>query len=528
MVQPDVAAMQVPQSEPAIGNSQPDPLRRIYRWTQLGYLLVPGIASVLVAVPAAGLTWTTVVRGEALSAYHAWFLLCLIPAALLILASWVRFEPPEGLPVSASQAPELFTLIEQVRTYLGAPSVDAVYFTNTFNIQAIQRPSRGLLGGFRNEIVIGLPLLQSVSKAEAAALIAHELGHVANRQGPMAANIHRARVTWQQLIERQPRQPLYLRLPFQFVTGGFARAFLEISAPQERASVFAADKFAAEIAGLTNAGSALQRLRIAEEFAGEYWRKLADEPVTAPEPAIRPHREMADFLPRMSQWEQAGDVLAASLEVSASRDPAHPTLAERLSALQIVPDLPPPVAQPATKLLGPWLETVLDHFDAAWRDSTAPVWRSTFEKLSPETRRLIDLDAQAAVRPLDLIPAIERAKLAYYAGGLEAASTRYADLTEWHSQDGRAALAAGLAMTDAEHPDAAAGLRQALALAPHTDWTKAHAVDWFAVGEALLKRGQDFGIDCLEQAIRIDPARTDLAAFLVDRYLDSPATASAA
>ena len=31
----------------------------------------------------------------------------------------------------------------------------------------------------------------------------------------------------------------------------------------------------------------------------------------------------------------------------------------------------------------------------------------------------------------------------------------------------------------------------------------------------------DLGIDCLEQAIRIDPSRTDMASFLVDRYLDA-------
>ena len=69
-------------------------------------------------------------------------------------------------------------------------------------------------------------------------------------------------------------------------------------------------------------------------------------------------------------------------------------------------------------------------------------------------------------------------------------------------------------MIDGGDVDGAECLRQALELAPRTDWTRANAEDWFAVGETLLCEGDDLGIDCLEQAIRIDPARTDLASFL--------------
>ena len=82
-------------------------------------------------------------------------------------------------------------------------------------------------------------------------------------------------------------------------------------------------------------------------------------------------------------------------------------------------------------------------------------------------------------------------------------------------------------MVDGGDQDGPECLRQALILAPRTDWTKAYAEEWFAVGEALLGRHQDVGIDCLEQAIRIDPSRADMAAYLVDRYLDGPAANAA-
>jgi len=505
-------------------------------WTELdranglarrGYILVPAIAGLLVAIPFAAMIWTLLVRQQSMHLGHAWFMLFLIPAVLLILASWVRFEQPDGQPVSAADAPELFALIEQVRSYLKAPAIDAVYLTDSFSVKAVQQPSRGLFGGYRSQIVIGLPLLQSVSKAEAAVLLAHELGHLSGRAGDQAATVHRARLIWQHIVARQPRQPWVLRLVFSPVIWCFADDFLAQSAATERTAEFAADRYAAEIAGAATVASALQRLSIAQAFLREYWSRVAEEPVIAPEPHLQPHREMANFLPRMTEWELAEAVLQAELAISG--DPCRPSLAERLVALGVEPGLPGPVAVSAAGLLGPSLGRMLTIFDATWRASIAPQWRTAYDKLSPETRRLLDLDAAAASHPLDLAPAIERAKLAYFDGGLEAASARYEDAVAWHATDGRAHLAAGMAMLDAGSDQALDRLRHALTLAPRTDWTKAHAEDWFGAGEALLEAREDFGIDCLEQSLKIDPARTDLASFMVDRYLDpAPGAATAA
>ena len=524
MLEADARATDAPHETSAAAAPASSDLDQAYALAQRGYLLVPAIAGLLVAIPVAAMAWTLAVRHQSMNLGQAWFLLFLIPAALLILASWVRFEQPDGQPVSATDAPELFALIEKVRSYLKAPAIDAVYLTDSFAAKAVQRPSRGLFGGYRNEIVIGLPLLQSVSKAEAAVLIAHELGHLSGRAGDKAAVVHRARLTWQHIVLRQPRQPLVLRLVFAPVVKSFAPGFLAKSAATERAAEFAADRYAAEIAGAETVASALQRLSIAEAFLGEYWARVAQEPVVSPEPMLQPHREMANFLPRMTEWELAEDVLHVDLSKPGAED--RPSLAERLAALGVEPSLPGAVAVSAESLLAPSLDRLLNVFDAAWRASIAPQWRSLYEKLSPQTRRLLDLDAAAAAKPLDLAPAIERAKLAYFEGGIDAAAKRYQDLVTWHAADGRAHLAAGMAMLDAGDDEALDQLRQALALAPATDWSKAHAEDWFGAGEALLEARDDFGIDCLEQSLKIDPSRTDLASFMVDRYLDPVATAA--
>jgi Zn-dependent protease with chaperone function len=523
---PDAAPSEPPGSAAASDASMPAELARTYRAARLGYALVPAIAAVLVAIPIAALLCTALVRHQPLGVGNAWVIVFLIPAALLILASWIRFEKPKGLPLDAKDAPELFALIDQVRSLAKAPTIDAVYVTSDFAAKAVQRPSRGLFGGYRNELVIGLPLLQSVSKAEAAVLIAHELGHLSRRQGIQALYVHRARLTWQHVLDEQSRQPLYLRWPLSLIASGFGRRFLALSAGSERAAEFAADALAAEIAGSAVVASALQRLSIAEAFLSEYWKRVGEEPVTSPEPALRPFREMANFLPRMSEWEAAANVLEQALAEPSA--PAQPSLSERLDALNVMPDLPANVSQSAIVLLGSAEGRVLDHFDGAWRMAAAPAWRKAYETLPATIRRQMDLDGLAESHSLDLKPAIERARLAYQNGGIEEAAARYDELLRWHAGDGHAWLAALMAHVDAGSGHATALLKRALELAPRTDWTLADAQDWFAVGEALLASGDDLGIDCLEQAIRIDSSRTDLAGFMVDRYLDQSASAASA
>ena len=270
------------------------------------------------------------------------------------------------------------------------------------------------MGGLRSDIVIGVPLLQSVSKAKPPVLIAHELAYLSDRQGKAAAEIHHARVTWQQMLARQPRQPFYLRALFALVTGGFARKFLTVTAQAERASVLSADRLACQIAGRVHTGTALQRLSVAEAFLSEYWQRISSEPVTSPEPNLKPYVEMADFLPRMTEWERASDILEAALARPDKADPAHPTLAERLDALGLMPELPPPVSQSAAGLLGASLPKVLEHFDAAWCDAAAPAWRSAYGKLKPG-HAACSILTRRRPSPLDLAPAIERARLAYLA-----------------------------------------------------------------------------------------------------------------
>ena len=64
------------------------------------------------------------------------------------------------------------------------------------NAAVVQRPAFGLVGGPRNYLLLGLPLMEAMPPAEALAVVAHEYGHVAGSHGQFSAFIYRLRHTW--------------------------------------------------------------------------------------------------------------------------------------------------------------------------------------------------------------------------------------------------------------------------------------------------------------------------------------------
>ena len=82
---------------------------------------------------------------------------------------------PELEVLSRDQAPELFALIGEVSTAVGAPVPDVVGVSDDINAYA------GAVGLRRRKVLcLGLPLWGSLTAGERVALLGHELGHFVN------------------------------------------------------------------------------------------------------------------------------------------------------------------------------------------------------------------------------------------------------------------------------------------------------------------------------------------------------------
>jgi Zn-dependent protease with chaperone function len=132
----------------------------------------------LVAVLLAGLAFMYGVSHGSiiLKLVFASWVLVVAPIVWLSFRMFFKGTPaPEGREVE-EDVPRLFELVEELRDRVKGAEVDHVLITRDFNAAIMQCPRFGLFGGYRNYLILGLPLLYALTPDEAKAVLAHEYG----------------------------------------------------------------------------------------------------------------------------------------------------------------------------------------------------------------------------------------------------------------------------------------------------------------------------------------------------------------
>ncbi|WP_165799539.1 M48 family metallopeptidase [Sphingomonas oleivorans] len=354
----------------------------------LGYAYVLTVLLALLAGTGAMIWMLIVARGAAAIEAKLGIFLGL-SAFALIRALMIEAEAPAGILIDRAAAPDLFALLDRLRAQVNGPAIHTVYIGDEFNAAIMQQP-RFMIFGNRNILTIGLPLLQGLSKDEAAAVIAHEFGHFVGGHGHWAAFIYRIRKRWMQIAERLPRGIVaaVLRLFFRRY-GPWFNAYSFVLA---RAQEYEADRLAARALSPALAAAALIRVTTRGDRFAASWTGVWGEAVSRPDPSTMPYRTAASYLREEAEDELS--VLEYALERMTGLDDTHPCLKDRLAAIGSDPVLPPPFAASAAEtLLGGRAEELADELDRNWWNAHGNWWRTLHQMRQDE---IAERDALAA------------------------------------------------------------------------------------------------------------------------------------
>jgi Zn-dependent protease with chaperone function len=334
-------------------------------------------------------------------------------AVAIARALWVRFDAPQGIPLARGEHPELFAAIERVRRHMRAPRAHRVVLSDDFNAGVVQQPRLGVLGWQRNHLVLGLPLLQALSREQFEAVLAHEYGHLSGSHGKLGGWIYRTNVTIQRLAAKMESERHWASFVFLPFFRWFYPLLHATSFVQRRAQEYAADQGGAELAGARQMADALLALNLRGAFLDEdYWPRIRRRAAEAPRPDIGPYSALAPAVFEGVEPARADAWLARALERETGVDDSHPSLRDRLRALGEAPRIPPGLVESAAaSLLGDALPRLAAALDASWREAVAPSWEQRFERVREARRRLAELDARAAGGALSAADAFERAEL---------------------------------------------------------------------------------------------------------------------
>jgi heat shock protein HtpX len=257
------------------------------------------------------------------------------------------FTPP-GVRLTAETQPRLLAVIDEEAEACGERVPEEVYAT--FEVNAAVRD----VNARRRVMIVGLPLLHLVSERGLRAVIAHEFGHYAGGDTKLGPWIFRTRAAIGRTIEQLSDEDgdegwtkRAVRLPFIW----YGTAFLRITNTISRRQEFAADARAAHRAGRDVQVETLQRTQAFGPVFDSYWvNEVAPLLSSGRRPPIG--AGFSAFIRAASVDRAASEHLQRELaEGKTSPYDSHPSLAERIAALQDVPPGDPDDSPPAAALV---------------------------------------------------------------------------------------------------------------------------------------------------------------------------------
>jgi Zn-dependent protease with chaperone function len=367
---------------------------RVALLAALGYLYVVGVVALLLG--ALWLVFLAVKDGR-----HLALLKLAIPMALLALvglrALWVRLEPPEGTPLTREEAPQLFELLDRIRKRLKGPPIHQVVVDPEYNAAIVQHPRLGLLGGGRNYLIIGLPLMQTLSVEQFAAVLSHEYGHLSGAHGHFASWIYRVRMTWARILDALHARPVWGSGVFLHFFDWYVPYFAAYTFVLARSNEYEADRAAADVAGARAAADALAQVEVgARFFDGHFWPKYLGGADKSPVPVFLPYSQLPLSLHVGLEGADAEAWLKAALLEETGITDTHPCLKDRLEALGEAPRVPGKPETPAARvLLGPQLGKLVGGFDKAWAKENLREWGERHREGQALKTRAEEISAKA-------------------------------------------------------------------------------------------------------------------------------------
>jgi Zn-dependent protease with chaperone function len=328
------------------------------------------------------------------------FVMVLISGLTLLWTSlqalWLRSDAPDGVEITAVEAPALFEALERIRRKIKGPHIHHVYLNDEFNACIRQQPRYGLLGGAVNHLTIGLPLLMALDRQRFLAVLGHEYGHLRGDHGRFAAWIYRTRMAWMRMHQGLGDDGNVVAAASNAFMRWYLPRFAARSFALARQDEYEADRIAGRLVGREVAAAALIEIEVRgtwmeRHFWERHWSKAADHPVP-----VGPYRSLRKRLARMPEPAFANDALRQALKRLSNVDDTHPGLRDRLESLEAPPILPEWSGGSAMELLGDDAKRWISHFDKQWCRDHATEWKQHHAWLAQVRERVQKLTAQQA------------------------------------------------------------------------------------------------------------------------------------
>lgn len=321
------------------------------------------------------------------------FILSMVLVAMLIRILFVRVDAPKGYVLDPQRNSELFKYIGALRKQLKLPKVHQVIVDSEFNAAMVQHPRFGMMFWQKNTLVLGLPLLLSLSKEQAGAVIAHEFGHLAGNHSRLNGWVYRTRETWGRITHICETKDNKLFKIIEHFSCWYAVYFNAFTFAWARRNEYEADKVAATLTSPEATSLALTSTRVLSEIQDEYfWQPIYSQADKERVPKAGPFRSLQSFCKTfMVQAEDIKHRTRVAIQTKTGYVDTHPSLRDRISALQVPVFIPKVIVKESAGEA--WLDAgdlnkIIDEFDQQWIVQNRFNWKSRYDYVQATRKKL--------------------------------------------------------------------------------------------------------------------------------------------
>lgn len=368
--------------------------RRVVALTLLGDVYLVSVLLLLIGVIATSLIYLSTLKALAIK-----LLLIVVPIVWILVRSlWIKVPAPEGIEIHARDAPELFNLIESLRKELDAPAFHRVLIDGDFNAAVIQRPRLGAFGWYENYLLLGLPLLKTMSIEQFRAVLAHEYGHLAGGHAKLSNWIYRQRLRWSRLLSLIEYSGSNAGALFQGFLKRYAPYLNAYSFPLARSNEYEADSVAARLTSRDDMARALTAVSTCGNYlSNQYWAGIYKQATHVAAPHFAPYARLSEEFESARSSFPGDEWISQAMKAKTTYDETHPSLSDRLLALQAEPALSfPEKGHAADRLLGGAAQDIAIRLDEQWKTNISGQWEARYEKAKSDRESLDSFEKREA------------------------------------------------------------------------------------------------------------------------------------
>lgn len=464
------------RNEERFANQDPKGYRRkVFGLVALAYAYIFAVL-IFAILLVVGLIYLMIEAGRGNTALVKLILIVGIFVIAVLRSLWVKIDPPDGVILKRSDAPELYREVNAIADRLKAPRPQDIHIDFHLNAAASQTPRLGMFGWYRNTLLLGLPLLLSLSPDEAKAVIAHEFGHFSGAHGKFGAWAYRVDRTWRQMGQQFSSGHVHGAWLFSWFVAWFQPRFAATTFALRRANEYEADRAAAEIAGAPNIAKGLMRLTYLDPYLDEtFWEDVGNQAKISPVPPPGLFASMPKVAGSTPESDLMRRHLANAFAAKTDYDDTHPSLSDRLSSLKEMPEsidaalaeLSRPIqGNAAEALFGQRLPELLRRVEEEFSTNAKAQWSKQYAQFQERSQELQKLRDKAAAGPLSEDDQVDLAFYTYVVEGGEKAEPIFRSLHETFPNNTIIHYWLGRILAEREDMEAEPLLRRAIAENP--------------------------------------------------------------